>query len=578
VKLVSFLNELKDPPMQRTFRKEFLKWFEGSQVVDDQGQPLMMFHGTSANEFDEFYPMQHFGSIDASLSILRRQVLNNTNKNSQEVWNKKYIEVLKHLLREERIDFDENFDKYGNWIKYHSLTTSDNILKRIDKIVKEAKGAANFARMAYVRDQKYNLERWEPNPSYELREKTRIVPVFLKITNPRRIEDYGGKHDPLEWIEQLVQQDVITTKIANELDDAMYDIRGQYDFEAEITGNQYAEIAEYLTKTLGIDGFVYENKSEDVGVDSWVPMWNSQIYSAIEAVASNETLGGNWVEQELDKFYSVSEAFSYPQVGLRNYLANPSQDVDPHWWWNVIGPWLDENHPEIVKPWINVEGVDNAEELSPEYWYDLPDAIHKEFESEWGEYITNKTMQHDPASAPTNQHVQDYGMVTKPMWITHFSDDAFSIARKGFEYGIDDPSRLGLTTYLSKTEKENGGYNFGFDSDGKDVENSIWRTKNYRGGYGKEFVMFHTRGVEHVYHYGDEENQYIFWGPDIDHRNIIYIGQGNEDDFAVKVHPSKSGWKGKYSGIDEVYSGTYEEINDWVQKNADQYRKVITGW
>ena len=303
MKLVTFLNELKDPPQVRTFRKEFLQWFEGSQVVDDRGQPLMVFHGTSANEFDDFYPMQHFGSAKAAHEILQREVLNNTNKDSQQLWHNRYMEVLRHLLQEERIDFDANFDEHGNWLRRNN---SVETIQNIKEIIEEAKGAANFARMAYVRRRNQQLKTWDLDPSvHKVSEKTRIVPVFLKITSPKRIDDYGGGHEPLEWIDELARQGIISDRIVTELLDTMYDVRGHYDFEAEILEKQYEEIAEYLTANHSIDGFVYKNESEDIGVDSWVPMWDAQIYPATEAVASNEELGSNWVEQELDRFYSA---------------------------------------------------------------------------------------------------------------------------------------------------------------------------------------------------------------------------------------------------------------------------------
>ena len=303
MKLVTLLNELKDPPQVRTFRKEFLQWFEGSQVVDDRGQPLMVFHGTSANEFDDFYPMQHFGSAKAAHAILHREVLNNTHKNAQQVWHNRYMKVLRHLLQEERIDFDANFDEHGNWLQRNFDTKTINSIK---EIIEEAKGAADFSRMAYVRKRNQQLKKWDLDPSvHEVPEKTRIVPVFLKITNPERIEDYGGGHEPLEWIDELARQQLILPRDTTELIDAMYDIRGHYDHESEIMEKQYEEIAEYLTANYHIDGFVYKNESEDIGIDSWVPMWDVQIYPAVEAVASNEELGGNWVEQELDRFYSA---------------------------------------------------------------------------------------------------------------------------------------------------------------------------------------------------------------------------------------------------------------------------------
>jgi hypothetical protein len=162
--------------------------------------------------------------------------------------------------------------------------------------------------MTYVRKRNQQLKKWELDPSvHEIPERTRIVPVFLKITNPKRIEDHGENHEPEQWVDELKRQGIIPSKIATELVDEIYNIHGHYDNKEEILQNQYAEVAEYLTANHNIDGFVYKNESEDIGIDSWVPMWDVQIYPAVEAVVANEGLGGNWVEQELDRFYSISK-------------------------------------------------------------------------------------------------------------------------------------------------------------------------------------------------------------------------------------------------------------------------------
>ena len=44
----------------------FRQWFKGSQVVDDEGQPLIVYHGTRASEFAEFSPLSHFGTNAAA--------------------------------------------------------------------------------------------------------------------------------------------------------------------------------------------------------------------------------------------------------------------------------------------------------------------------------------------------------------------------------------------------------------------------------------------------------------------------------------------------------------------------------
>ena len=48
-----------------TDTSEFKRWFGKSKVVDDQGNPLMVYHGTDASEdFVKFFPLQHFGTAE----------------------------------------------------------------------------------------------------------------------------------------------------------------------------------------------------------------------------------------------------------------------------------------------------------------------------------------------------------------------------------------------------------------------------------------------------------------------------------------------------------------------------------
>ena len=60
------IDELIDPNSD-----QFLKWFQGSQVVDKKGNPLMMYHATNTGiNFKTFKPMSHFGDIEAAHDIV----------------------------------------------------------------------------------------------------------------------------------------------------------------------------------------------------------------------------------------------------------------------------------------------------------------------------------------------------------------------------------------------------------------------------------------------------------------------------------------------------------------------------
>lgn len=43
---------------------EFKRWFRKSKVIDDDGNPLVVYHGTWADEdFVKFFPLSHFGTV-----------------------------------------------------------------------------------------------------------------------------------------------------------------------------------------------------------------------------------------------------------------------------------------------------------------------------------------------------------------------------------------------------------------------------------------------------------------------------------------------------------------------------------
>lgn len=58
------------PGNRQTSTKAFRDWFKDSAVVDEDGQPLRVFHGTTVGGIDEFYENSHFGTVDQAESIL----------------------------------------------------------------------------------------------------------------------------------------------------------------------------------------------------------------------------------------------------------------------------------------------------------------------------------------------------------------------------------------------------------------------------------------------------------------------------------------------------------------------------
>lgn len=194
--------------------------------------------------------------------------------------------------------------------------------------------------------------------------------------------------------------------------------------------------------------------------------------------------------------------------------------------------------------------IDVIDEISDEY---LPKFSDSDLEA-FLEFGGNWLMDSDPAHAPSFIFM-DYVRVVKNQWLIHFTDDPYKILSKGFTYGVEDLSRLGLTTHFTKESKKRGGYNFAFPAD--------MRRPEYGLKYGEGVVMFRASGVE-IYHHGDEEYQIIFWGDSA--KDFIIL---EEHDGTWCPDPCSLNHEPPYCN-DEL-----AKVVDWIINNFDQYRKIL---
>lgn len=140
-----------------------------------------------------------------------------------------------------------------------------------------------------------------------------------------------------------------------------------------------------------------------------------------------------------------------------------------------------------------------------------------------------------------------------PSWNVHFTNDANGIASNGFAYGHPELHGLHLTTHKRDAYRtREPGYNFAFPARSRDAYNA-----EREGKYGDEAVLFYSGGAD-VYHHGDEENQRIFWGKNVDPRMIFPIYRDDE----------RGGWV-VYDAYDRplVHRQKYDDIVRWVQTN-----------
>ena len=145
----------------------------------------------------------------------------------------------------------------------------------------------------------------------------------------------------------------------------------------------------------------------------------------------------------------------------------------------------------------------------------------------------------------------DFKGLVKNQWCIHFTSDANNIAKYGFTGGTEEIDSLAYTE--AGQEKDGEGYDFAFLIDDRNVDFN---------SYGDEAVIFRTSGVE-VYHYGDEQNQVVFWGRYAKDFIPIFL---DYDDDEWKIY----GRKGQV-----LMSGTPSELAQWATNNVAQYRRQI---
>ena len=209
---------------------------------------------------------------------------------------------------------------------------------------------------------------------------------------------------------------------------------------------------------------------------------------------------------------------------LKDYLTMSKRDMGEELarqWTDYFLRWLDRNSPNIletlgIQPPDEDEAGDDFDERMDAFREDFQDKdlfgrispnVYERFLEDGGNYA----MQNDPANVPSFMYLTYEGIV-KNGWLLHYTDNADSISREGFTRGMDDLSKLGLTTYYTDKAKEAGGYNFAVPADQADSIRGL--------DFGKHAVLFRASGLR-TYHSGDEFYQIIFWGKDA--RDIIPI-------------------------------------------------------
>jgi GNAT superfamily N-acetyltransferase len=240
----------------------------------------------------------------------------------------------------------------------------------------------------------------------------------------------------------------------------------------------------------------------------------------------------NWMDQVLSTGKTKQQAYKAWADGImKTYQETDAERAqrasDPNGFFETMREGDDENVWDMVPDeYYDRFGKEKSDTLSTDYAAEAPSWAHMSFEK-----------------------------IVKNQWLVHMTDDPDGVADSGFTHGMYDLTHLGLTTWYTDKAKEMGGYNFAFPAN--NVPNDATK-------YGKNAVMFTASGVQ-VYHYGDEEDQVIFWGRDA--RNIIPI-YFDHNDYRWNL-------PGGDNGNPIFSSEKLDDVIDWVSKNFTQYHRLL---
>lgn len=264
-------------------------------------------------------------------------------------------------------------------------------------------------------------------------------------------------------------------------------------------------------------------------------------------------------------FKSLTEKYSDDNRHFLNYMK-AGNEFDPFQSWYYVCQWCEQNdYLDEVSEIVGEEltSAQDMEEHEPDVFYKLPPEIQKEC----GEWAVERHAVDDPSDAPTSHHMSlnKPQLLPRTTWLAHFTDKPWDVAREGFTKGVDRMDRLGLTTWLGDHDKDYGGYNFAFVADSR---HAAWAASQGKYG-GKGVLLFQNSGV-HCYHYGDEEDQVVFWGADVSPKEIVLVTK-EYDEWQVQGNHDLGGERGNVVYKDE----SFEKVVKWVMQNHRQYAKHL---
>lgn len=253
----------------------------------------------------------------------------------------------------------------------------------------------------------------------------------------------------------------------------------------------------------------------------------------------------------------MMESWGPEVISLNRYLKDKPLDL-PNFY-HEFATWA-KGKEKLRQLGLNLAKLEKMMDDDPDRFYEVLQKLEDGLTEKEREEFIWVLQQMSPSDAPSWGSMDYNRLVSPDEWLVHFSDHAWEISREGFTKGAFDASKLSLTTWLGDWAKRGGGYNFAFVLLSRYAKQAAMTRK-----YGQDAVVFKAGGVQ-AYHYGDEEDQVVFWGRTVEPSSTIYLRRTGSNEWCIVPRRLER---------ECVKSGTFDEVAEWIVTNYQQYRRIL---
>lgn len=214
------------------------------------------------------------------------------------------------------------------------------------------------------------------------------------------------------------------------------------------------------------------------------------------------------------------------------------------------------------------------------------------FLSSFKEYIVHNYINFEDSIDQTSGHrFYIFKKLLNPNnWLLHFTNNAESIKRNGFKFGVTDFDDLPLTRIYGY-DRNKAGYNFAYlskDYNTSDIPTTYLNTHDHKESPNSGLLMFKSSGVL-VDNLADHNEEVIFDGSSINPKNIVVIKperrkilfvnnpeNGGETDVSSRDNYEKWIVKSQNPKLSDPFSGTIQDAIKWVKNNWNTSKNIIT--